>query len=198
MLPEFSMPANPQLLDYLLTRRSVGGAFLVEPGPTSAQLEQMLTAATRVPDHGKLAPWRLATFSGGARAIAGDKLAAIAARQHPEYDDAALDNERKRFLPAPLTIGVVSTAQPHPKIPEWEQLLSAGNVALNLIHAAYALGFAANWTSRWYSMDAEAGAMLGLKPGERFVAFIAIGTPSAVIEDRPRPALADIVTAWQG
>ena len=192
------MPANPHLLQHLLTRRSVGGAFLAEPGPTPNELEQLLTAATRVPDHGKLNPWRLIVFKGDARSKAGEKLAAIAARLHPEYDTAALDNERNRFLPAPLTIGVVSTAQPHPKIPEFEQLLSAGNVAFNLVHAAHALGFAANWTTRWYAFDAEAGAALGLKPGERFVGFVAIGTAKAVIEERPRPALADIVTEWQG
>ena len=190
------MPANPALLQHLLTRRSVGGAFLGEPGPTPAQLEQILTIGTRVPDHGKLAPWRLIVFEGEARAQVGARLAEIAARQHPEYDAASLDVERKRFLPAPVTIGVVSTAKPHPKIPEIEQLLSAGNVAFNLEHAAFALGFAANWTTRWYAFDPEAAEMLGAQYGERFVAFIAIGTPKVEIEDRPRPPLAEVVTWW--
>lgn len=187
------MAANPQFLDYLLTRRSVGMAFLGEPGPDPAQLETLLTIGLRVPDHGKLAPWRLVVIEGTARAEAGEKLAEIAARLHPEYDAAALEVERRRFLPAPLTIGVISTARPHPKIPELEQLLSAGNVAFNLVHAAHALGFAATWTTRWYAFDAEAGEMLGARYGEQFVGFVTIGTPTAAIEDRPRPLLAEKV-----
>lgn len=192
------MPANTALRDYLLTRRSVGQAFLKDPGPTPAELEQILAIGTRVPDHGKLAPWRLIVIEGEARAKAGEQLARIAARQHPEYDATALDMERQRFLPAPVTIGVISAASQHPKIPEWEQFLSAGNVAFNLQHAAFALGYAANWTSRWYATDPEAAAMLGARAGERFVGFVSIGTPAAVIEDRPRPALGDIVTRWGG
>jgi len=192
------MPANPAIRDYLMTRRSVGQAFLREPGPTPTELDQIIAIGTRVPDHGKLAPWRLVVIEGEARARAGEELARIAARQHPEYDAAALEIERQRFLPPPVTIGVLSAARPHPKIPEWEQLLSAGNVAFNLEHAAFALGYAANWTSRWYSMDAEAAAMLGAREGERFIGFVAIGTPTAVIEDRPRPAVAEIATRWVG
>jgi nitroreductase len=188
------MAANPQFVDYLLTRRSVGMAFLSEPGPDAGQLETLLTIGMRVPDHGKLTPWRLVVIEGEARAKAGERLAEIAARRHPEYDEASLDVERRRFLPAPVTIGVISTARHHPKIPELEQLLSAGNVAFNLLHAAHALGFAATWTSRWYSFDAEAAEMLGARYGEQFVGFVSVGTPTAVIEDRPRPAIGDIVT----
>ncbi|HVW92330.1 MAG TPA: nitroreductase [Devosia sp.] len=188
------MPANRQFVDYLLTRRSVGMAFLSEPGPDEGQLETLLTIGMRVPDHGKLTPWRLIVIAGEARAKAGEKLAEIAARRHPEYDEAALEVERKRFLPAPLTIGVISTARHHPKIPELEQLLSAGNVAFNLVHGAHALGFAATWTSRWYAFDPEAGTMLGARYGEQFIGFVSIGTPTATIEDRPRPVAGDVVT----
>ena len=190
------MPANQAMLDYLLTRRSVGMAFLQEPGSTPEQLEQMLTIATRVPDHGKLAPWRLILISGDDRAAAGEALARIVAAKNPAVEPVQLDLERRQFLPAPLTVGVLSTAKPHPKIPEFEQLLSAANVAFNLVHAAYAMGFAAQWVTRWYSYDDEAAAALGARPGERFVGFVHIGTPTAVIEDRPRPALADVVTRW--
>lgn len=191
------MPANPALRDYLLTRRSVGQAFLAEPAPHGEELQTLLTIATRVPDHGKLAPWRLVLFTGDARAAAGEKLAEIARRKRPELDEAGLDIERRQFLPAPLVIGVISTAKPHVKIPEFEQLLSAGNVAFNLIHGAYALGYAATWITRWYSFDAEAAAVLGAKEGERFVGFVHIGTPTTVIEDRPRPDLTEIVTHWR-
>jgi nitroreductase len=190
------MPAIPALRDYLLTRRSVGIAFLREPGPNPAELEQILTIGTRVPDHGKITPWRLVIIAGDDRAKAGAALAVIAARNTPDLDEASLDIERQRFLPAPLTIGVISSPQPHPKVPEFEQLLSAGNVAFNLVHAAFALGFAASWVTRWYAFDAAAAAMLGARDGERFVGFVHIGTPATVIEDRPRPALADIVSYW--
>jgi nitroreductase len=190
------MPANEALRDYLLTRRSVGIAFLQEPGPTAEELELILTIGTRVPDHGKITPWRLVIIDGENRAKAGEKLAQIAARQNPALDEASLDAERKRFLPAPLTIGIISSPQPHPKVPEFEQLLSAGNVAFNLLHAAHALGFGASWVTRWYAFDQDAAAMLGARDGERFVGFVHIGTPSAVIEDRPRPALETIVSRW--
>lgn len=191
------MPVNAALRDYLLTRRSVGIAFLQEPGPDADQLQTLLTIATRVPDHGKIAPWRLVVFKGDARARAGEKLAEIAARRRPDIDEAGLDIERRQFLPAPLTVGVLSSVKPHPKVPEFEQLISAGNVAFNLVHGAYALGLAAQWITRWFSFDEEAAAALGAKHGERFVGFVHIGTPSAVIEDRPRPALSEVVTYWE-
>ncbi|MET3925000.1 nitroreductase [Devosia sp. 2618] len=190
------MPANSAIRDYLLSRRSVGAAFLREPGPNAEELKQILTIGTRVPDHGKLTPWRLIVIQGDARQAAGERLAEIAARNNPGLDEASLDIERGRFLPSPLTIGVLSSPKDHPKVPEFEQLLSAGNVAFNLEHAAFALGFGASWVTRWYSVDAEAGAALGAREGERFVGFIHIGTPTAVIEDRPRPALEDVVSYW--
>ena len=190
------MPAIPALRDYLLTRRSVGIAFLQEPGPNPEELEQILTIATRVPDHGKITPWRLVIIAGDDRAKAGAALAEIAALNTPGLDEASMEIERQRFLPSPLTIGVISSPQPHPKVPEFEQLLSAGNVAFNLVHAAYALGFAASWVTRWYAFDAAAAAMLGAREGERFVGFVHIGTPTTIVEDRPRPALHDIVRQW--
>src|SRR5262245_6643316 len=127
-LRRLPMPVNAALRDYLLTRRSVGLAFLKEPGPNAAELDQILTIGTRVPDHGKIAPWRLVVIEGDARAAAGEKLAEIAKANNPGLDEAGLAIERARFLPAPLTIGVISAPQPHPKVPEFEQLISAGNV----------------------------------------------------------------------
>lgn len=191
------MPANAALRDYLLTRRSVGIAFLKEPGPTPAELEQILTIGTRVPDHGKITPWRLVVIAGEARRQVGEKLAEIAARNNPGLDEASLEIERQRFLPAPVTIGVISSPKEHPKVPEFEQLLSAGNVAFNLLHGAHALGFGASWVTRWYAFDAEAAAMLGARDGERFVGFVHIGTAATAIEDRPRPALDEVVSGWE-
>ncbi len=190
------MPANPAVRDYLLSRRSVGPAFLRDPGPNADELKTILTIATRVPDHGKLTPWRLIVIEGDDRVRAGEALAAIAARKNPGLDQQSLEIERGRFLPMPLTIGVISAPKPSDKAPELEQLLSAGNVAFNLVHAAHAMGYAASWITRWFSFDAEAAAMLGAQPGERFVGFVHIGAPTMVPEDRPRPDLDAVVSRW--
>lgn len=190
------MPLNASMRDYLLTRRSVGIAFLKEPGPNASELEQLLTIGTRVPDHGKINPWRVMVIEGDARAEVGARLAEIHARRNPTADKASLDVERQRFLPAPLTLVVISSPKEHPKVPEFEQLLSAGNVAFNLVHGAHALGFAASWVTRWFAFDEEAAAMLGVAPGERIVGIVHVGTPTTTIEDRPRPALDEVVSYW--
>jgi nitroreductase len=192
------MPANAALRDYLKTRRSVGIGFLTDPGPTPDELTELLTIGTRVPDHGKFVPWRLVLIEGDARLRAGEKLAAIQKARRPDIDEASLEIERRQFQPAPLTIGVILSPKPNPKAPELEQLLSAGNVCFNLSHAAFALGYAASWTNRWYGFDPEAQQMLGARGGERFVGFIHIGTPTTVIEDRDRPDLSKVVTRFVG
>lgn len=191
------MARQQALIDYLKTRRSVGIGFLSDPGPSPEELQDILTIGTRVPDHGKFAPWRLVLFSGDARAAAGERLAEIARRNRPDIDEASLDIERRQFLPAPLTIGVVYSPKPNPKAPELEQLLSAGNVCFNLLHAAHALGFAGTWNSRWYTFDPAAQQALGARGGERFVGFIHIGTPTIAPDDRDRPHLEDVVSSWE-
>jgi nitroreductase len=191
------MPANAELLAYLRKRRSVGIAFLKDPGPTPEQLQEILTIGTRVPDHGKLAPWRLVLIAGDARQRAGERLAEIVRARRPDVDDAALDLERRQFLPAPLTIGVIFSPRPSPKSPELEQLLSAGSVCFNLLNGAFAVGLAASWVTRWFAFDSEAQQMLGARGGERFVGFVHIGTPAIVPEDRERPALESVVTHWR-
>lgn len=190
------MAANQVLLDYLKTRRSVGIGFLQEPGPNAAELEQILTIGTRVPDHGKLTPWRLVVWEGDARIRAGEKIAEVARRNNPAVEEAALEADRRHFLPAPLTIGVVFSPKHSPKIPELEQFMSAVNVCFALEHAAFASGFAATWTTRWVVFDAAAQTALGARGGERFIGFIHIGTPTIKPEDRPRPPLETVVTRW--
>lgn len=190
------MPRIPALVDYLKTRRSVGIGFLGEPGPSEAELQELLTIGTRVPDHGKFVPWRLVVIEGEARAEIGARLAEIAKKNRPDIDEKSLDIERRQFLPAPLTIGVIFSPKPNSKAPELEQLLSAGNVCFNLSHAAFALGFAASWVTRWFGFDTAAQEMLGAKGGERFVGFVHIGTPTITPEDRDRPDVNAIVTRW--
>jgi nitroreductase len=187
----------PDALELLKTRKSISAQFLGPPGPDRQQLDEMLTIASRVPDHGKLVPWRFIVFEGEARSAASKQLAKLYLERNPDADDKRLAEEQTRLSRAPLVVAVVSRAAPHVKIPEYEQLLSGGAVALNLELAAQALGYAAQWTTNWFAYDDAAGEILGLQPGERFVGFIHIGTSTVAPVDRPRPALADIVTWWQ-
>jgi len=180
----------------LKTRRSAPAAALSEPGPTGEEIDNLLAIASRVPDHGKLAPWRFIIFEGEARDRAGEIVADVYAKAHPDADATRLAAEKKRFSLAPLVIAVVSRAAPHEKIPEWEQVLSAGAVCMNLIVAANALGFASVWLTEWYAYDRTALTRLGLAESEKIAGFVHIGRAGAPREDRPRPVLADIVTRF--
>jgi nitroreductase len=182
--------------DLLLRRRSVPAFLLKEPGPGPDQIETLLTAASRVPDHGKLAPWRFILIEGEARTELADRLA-TAALKEPNADAQKIEDDKKRFG-APLIVVVVSRAGPHVKIPEWEQVLSAGAVCMNLILAAHAQGFAANWLTGRAAYDKSAAHILGLADAERVAGFIYIGTAEQAPPDRPRPPLEDIVSRWLG
>jgi nitroreductase len=181
----------------LQTRRSLKPNELTGPGPSPADLDTLLTIASRVPDHGKLAPWRFIVFEGDARLKAGDAIAAAFAAKYPDAKQDQIDAERQRFTRAPLVVGVVSRAAPHVKIPEWEQVLSSGAAAMNLVIAANALGFGAAWLTEWYAYDRSVLAAFGLAPHEQIAGFVHIGRPTHAPEDRPRPALADIVTRFE-
>ena len=186
----------PDALELLKTRRSVKPREMTGPGPSAAELETILTIGARVPDHGKLAPWRFIIFEGDARARAGDIIASVFARKHPNASSAEIDAERKRLMDAPLVIGVVSFTKPHPKVPPWEQEMSAGASAMNIVTAATALGYGACWLSGWFSFDRDVLDGLGLKAEEKLVGFIHIGKIAKPSEDRPRPALSEIVTRF--
>ncbi len=180
-------------LDLLRTRRSVPPALLEGPGPSREELDDWLRIAARVPDHGKLAPWRFIVIEGESRARIGEVLAAAHAADFPKADLGRLDLERSRFR-APVVVGIVSRAGPHVKIPEWEQLLSAGAVCMNLVIAANAAGYATSWLTEWYSFDRRILDVLGLAPDERIAGFVHIGRAREVPSDRPRPDLDQIVT----
>ena len=182
----------PDALDLLKTRRSFKAVELLGPGPSPAEIDTLLTVASRVPDHGKLAPWRFIVFEGDARRAAGDAIAAAFRAKYPDAKPEQVDTERERLTRAPLVIAVVSRAAPHAKIPEWEQVLSAGAAAINLVTAAHALGYGANWITEWYAYDRAVLDALGLKPHERIAGFIHIGRPPGPPEDRPRPPLDEI------
>lgn len=188
---------NSSTLDLLATRRSVAPLQMTGPAPDAGEIEKLLTLATRVPDHGKLAPWRFIIFSGEARARVGHEFATIYQRKHPDASAEALEIERMRFQHTPLVIGVVSKAAPHAKIPEWEQELSAGAVCMNLIIAANAMGFVTKWLTEWIAFDKDVGAVMGLEPYERIAGFIHIGRMTEKPAERERPRVADLVTYYK-
>src|SRR3954467_4898240 len=162
------------------------------PGPSPAGLDTILTIGARVPDHGKLAPWRFVVFEGDARVRAGEVIAEVFARKHPQASPGEIEVERRRLTDAPLVIGVVSFTKSHPKVPAWEQELSAGASAMNIVTAASALGYAACWLTGWFAFDIAVLDGLALKPDEKLVGFIHIGNVTKPSDDRPRPALPDI------
>jgi len=185
-------------ISLLKRRRSVPPPMMTGPGPTADELTTILTVASRVPDHGKLAPWRFVVFDGRARERAGAIALALALEDRPDLDEAARTKEQQRFMGAPLVVAVVSRAAPHVKIPEWEQVLSAGAVCMNMIVAARALSFSATWLTGWMAYDARFRAAIGLAEHERIAGFIHIGKATAAIEDRPRPPLEEITTSFPG
>lgn len=191
------MSANPMLKSYMESRRSQPVLLIGEPGPSRVEIEEILSIAARVPDHGKLAPWRFVVFRGDERVRLGEQLAVIAARRTPAISEESLRAERSRLTRAPVVVMLVSRAAPHVKIPEWEQLMSAGACGMNLLIGANALGYAACWITEWIAYDEEAAALLGVMPNERIVGFFHIGTRQQPPFERDRPNLEDIVS-WVG
>lgn len=189
----FNIP-SPGTLDLLLTRRSGSAKAMEGPGPSKKQLADILQAGARAPDHGKLFPWRFIVFEGKGRERAGDILAEVlkAEGEREKY----IAEERGRFLRAPVVIGVISSARELHKVPVWEQELSAGAVCQNILIAATALGFVANWLTEWYAFHPVVKERLGLKPGERIAGFIYIGTAKDPLEERPRPEMDRIVSRF--
>ena len=185
---------GPTTLDLLLSRRSGAARALMGPGPSKDQLADILKAGARVPDHGKLFPWRFILFEGEGRERFADILVNTLAQ-----DGAApslIDDWRSRVTSAPVIIGVVSSARELIKIPVWEQELSAGAVCQNMLIAATASGFVANWLTEWYAYHPVVKERLGLKPGERIAGFVYIGTAKDELEERPRPDMEKIVTIF--
>jgi nitroreductase len=190
---------NETTLALLKARRSVKPDLMSEPGPTAAELDDILTIAARVPDHKKLVPWRFIIFEGAARLAFGEKIAeACKAEDTLEPSESRLKTERERFMRAPVVVAIISRIVPKPGAPEWEQTLSAGACAMNLCVAANAMGYATCWLTEWIAYSPRIRAGLGLAENERIAGFIYIGTSSSKPEERPRPALPDVVTRWDG
>ena len=190
----FNLPA-PQTIDLLLSRRSGSAKAMTGPGPSPEELQTILRAAARVPDHGKLFPWRFIVFEGDARARMGVLLVdCLRETETVSAERAAL--EASRFQRAPLVVGVISRVREAIPIPEWEQQLSAGAVCQTMLIASHALGYVANWLTEWCAYHPLVQERLGLKPGERIAGFIYIGKSAVPLEERPRPDMEKIVTRF--
>jgi nitroreductase len=185
----------PEAMDLLLSRRSGSAKSMTEPGPDAEQIRTLLTAAARVPDHGKILPWRFILFEGESRARMGELLAECAA-QDRNCTTNQIKLEKERFLRAPLVLAVVSKLRERIPIPIWEQQLSAGAVCQTILIAAHSMGFVAQWITEWYAYDHEVLERIGLKAGERVAGYIYVGSPAAPLEDRPRPDIDTLVTRF--
>ena len=187
---------SSETLEYLLKRRSVVADNLNEPGPSKEQLEEILTAASRVPDHGKVVPFYFLVFEGDARARAGDILADAYKEANPDCPDEKLEKERGRFLRAPVVVAIVMRKRMS-KNPLWEQILTCGAAAQNFLLAANAMGFAAQWLTEWYAYDENVCEGLGLDEKDMVAGFIYVGSPATGLEERERPNLDMITNYWQ-
>lgn len=185
-------------LQALDARRSVPAKQLGEPGPDPDTLLRMLASAVRVPDHGKLVPYRFLRIAGDARHSLGAFLAERSQQRDPQMAQAQLDKDRQRFSHAPVIITVVASPRPNPKVPEQEQLMTAACVCFALLQAAQALGFGAQWLTAWMAFDPAVHAHLGLAEGERIAGFIHIGTPKTAAPERDRPDPAALLQDWVG
>lgn len=193
--------AVEQGLQQLETRRSAAPLLLGEPTPDAALLHRLLTVALRVPDHGKLEPWRLIVVQGDARHDLARSLAGVYTQEHPDEDVEQRDRQIGKTVgiltAAPIAVIVVSCADPQARKPEWEQILSAGAVCMNLLIAATLTGFDAVWLTGWPAYSEGAKSVLGVAPAEQVAGIIHIGTASESQKDRPRPDLTEKIAVWQ-
>jgi nitroreductase len=196
--PAFGQPAaygqaHPDILAFLAGRRSSSPRDLAEPAPSPAELKDLLRLAARVPDHGKLFPWRFVILQGAAKAALAERFETLA-KERPDAEKAVSVLFKLRV--PPLAVAVVSSVKPS-HIPDWEQRLSAGAVCQTLVLAATAMGYGANWITDWYSYEPRATALLGLLPGESVAGFILLGTPTTAPLERVRPDVDAITYVWE-
>jgi len=185
-----------ELTEYLKTRRSDLAMTLVEPAPNESEIETMITLASRVPDHGKLAPWRFVEYGFEDRKKLAENMGALSDQDADIDRKESRVKEISRFQSAPLVIGVISTATAHPKVPEWEQVLSAGAATMQLLIAANALGYGSQWLTGWYTRDVNVLKLLGVSDNEQVAGMVHIGSPSAQKTERTRPELSDIYSRY--
>lgn len=194
---EFGAPlpvtASPDTLRFLLSRRSAPAPTLGLPAPSEDEMALLIKIGFRVPDHGKIGPWRIIRFTPQSKAALVEKLKALAESRDDKKAAGAL---LKLSAPPEALLVIYSPVKPH-KIPEWEQTGSAFAICQNLLIAAGSLGYGANWITDWYAYDAVAKSILGLKDGEEVAGFIFLGTPTETPLERDRPDYTERVSFWE-
>jgi nitroreductase len=184
------------LRSHLATRRSGKARDMVAPGPDSAAMRDILTLASRTPDHGKLAPWRFIIVGDDQRAALANLLKTAWIAENPGAADQNLSALDQFAHQAPALVVLVSIPVAGSKIPRWEQRLSAGAVAMNLIHAAHAHGFVANWLTGWAAYSPQVTGAFGLGDGDRIAGYFFIGSPARDLDERPRPDTDAVIQHW--
>ena len=183
-------------IDFLLTRRSILARTMEGPGPTDEDLRRIMEAGMRVPDHGRLTPWRFIVIRGNARKTLGEVIATQYEKNNPDAIEEQVEIERERLIRAPVVIAVVSRVQKEHKIPEWEQILSSGAACQNMLIAALSMGYAAQWLTEWYAYDAEVKTAIGAGPDDNIAGFLYLGHEASEPTERARPDYDAIVSEW--
>lgn len=184
------------MIDFLLTRRSIVARMMEGPGPDDADLRKILESGMRVPDHGRLTPWRFIVIRGDAREKMGDIIAEAYKAKNPDAIEEQVEIERERLTRAPVVVAVTSKVVKEHKIPEWEQMLSSGAACQTMLIAALSMGYAAQWITEWYAYDPAVKAALGLDEDDRIAGYIYLGTEAGEATERKRPEYDDIVSEW--
>jgi len=184
--------------EFLALRRSANKAFIGGPGPDTDTLDAILAAATRVPDHRRLSPWRFIILEGDARQAFGEKAAEVHKQENEFASDADLEATKVLPLRAPCVVVLVSSPKDDNRTPVWEQELSAGALGHNLLLSANAAGYAGVWLTEWISFSKGIDQMLGLSSRERIAGYFYLGKATADPQERARPDPAELISRWQG
>lgn len=188
---------NKAVTDFLKSRRSNMAKLMGGSGPSDKELSELLKIAARVPDHRKLAPWRFVIFQEGARAAFGEHIGAAFKKNNPDLPEERVQFEQQRFMRAPLIVGVISSpVECKRNTPKWEQQLSSGIVCYNLMLAAQAAGYGAQWLTEWYAYDKSIHTVLGMGEADKVAGFVYIGAPTAPSTERIRPDVDSKCQFW--
>ena len=183
-------------IDFLTTRRSTVARMMDGPGPNDADLRKIMEVGMRVPDHGRLTPWRFIVIRGDARDTIGNVIAGAFKKNNPDAIEEQIEIEQERLTRAPVVIAIVSRVQKQHKIPEWEQVLSSGAACQTMLIAAQSMGYAAQWLTEWYAYDADVKQAIGAEPDDEIAGFLYLGNGTGELSDRARPHYDDIVSEW--
>jgi len=187
---------DSKTIDFLTTRRSTVARMMGDPGPNDDELRQIMEAGMRVPDHGRLTPWRFIVIRSDARDTIGDVIVNSFKRNNPDAIQEQIEIEQERLTRAPIVIAVVSRVHREHKIPVWEQILSSGAACQTMLIAAQSTGYAAQWLTEWYAYDSDVKKAIGAEADDEIAGFVYLGNPVGELTDRARPIYDHIVSEW--